>query len=127
MAKCTECGHKTSFMMSICDACIKEIDRKLEEQASRREALKTEEIKALEVNYLDKTIGNAQIREINISKHARALRFLRFTDYMLVIFCSHWLLSIISSYLINPVFRGGGGLFIVSVATPILSFGIYTG
>jgi len=89
MAKCTKCGHKASFMMSMCDACIEEISRKQEEQASRREASKTAEIKALEVNYLDKTIGNAQIREINISKHARALRFLRFTDYTLVIFCGY--------------------------------------
>ena len=120
-------------MMSICDACIDEINHKLEEKVTRREAArretdisKTEEIKALAGNYLDKTIGNPQIREINISKHAHALRFLRFTDYMLVISCGYWLLSIISLYVIDPEFREGGGLSLTLVVVPILSFGIYT-
>src|SRR5215467_11718545 len=49
-----------------------------------------------------------EIREIDISKPARALRFLRMTDYPLVILCGSWLLNLLALAFVEPEMRRGG-------------------
>jgi hypothetical protein len=71
-------------------------------------------------------VTNTQIREINISNQARALRFLRFTDYMMVIVCGSWLFGIFSHLAL------GLGVFDYEVITVligvgVLAFNVYTG
>jgi len=48
-------------------------------------------------------VSNGQIREIDISKPARALRFLRMTDYLLLILCSESLLRFLAGLFANPL------------------------
>ncbi len=66
-----------------------------------------------------------QIREINISKQARALRFLRYTDYLLIIVGGQWLLGMLGALVVDP--NVGVTDFGFLVLLPVLFFGLYTG
>lgn len=63
-----------------------------------------------------------QIREIDISRQARALRFLRFTDYLLVIVGGTWLIGMLGTLVVDPKM----GIFDL-VLVPVLFWGAYTG
>jgi hypothetical protein len=67
------------------------------------------------------------MREIDISKQARALRFLRFTDHTLVIICGFWLARILSKIVQNQPVLDNEALFFLCVYVVVLSNGIYIG
>ena len=68
-----------------------------------------------------------QIREIDVSKQAGALRYLRIADYLLVILCGSWLLSLLVQLIVDPELRRGWDLVFVLGTIAILSFSTYTG
>jgi hypothetical protein len=63
-----------------------------------------------------------KIKEIDISKQARALQMLRLTDYVLVILCGSWLLGTLSGMVVDPE---GWAAYLFMAA--ILFFSVYTG
>src|SRR5215467_12572114 len=72
-------------------------------------------------------VANGQIREIDISGPARALRFLRMTDYLLVILCGSWLLNLLALPFVEPEMRRGGELLFNLAAIIVLVFSVYAG
>jgi hypothetical protein len=72
-------------------------------------------------------VSNGQIREIDISGPARALRFLRMTDYLLVILCGSWLLNLLALPFVEPEMRWGGELLFNVAAIIVLVFSVYAG
>ncbi len=71
-------------------------------------------------------ISKEQVKDIDISGPARALRFLRLNDY-LVIACASWLLNLLVAPFIDPAMRRGEGLVLILLVAPVLSFSVYTG
>ncbi len=82
------------------------------------------DIEMAKIKYLESFIGTSELIEIHITKPARALRFLRLADYLLVITCSFWLLGCLSAVIYEPVSRQ---LTLNLFAIAIFSFSIYTG
>lgn len=72
------------------------------------------------------SLAKVQLREIDISKQARALRFLRFTDYALVLLCGYWLVGSLSSLVLNPPMLSGELIFTL-VWVLVLLLAIYIG
>jgi FHA domain len=70
-------------------------------------------------------VSKEQVREIDISTPARALGFLRLTDYS-AIFCISWLLNLLALPFINPEMRDGAELIFNLVAVALLLFTVYT-
>ena len=69
-----------------------------------------------------------QIREIDISRPACALYFLRLMDYLLVILCGNFLVIFLAMPLVDPGMRQGWELvFNFVVIVPVLCFLVYTG
>lgn len=68
-----------------------------------------------------------EIKEIDISKQARALLLLRLTDYVLVIICSNLVLVMISQLFIDPNIRMSWDLIFPLLVTTAFSFCVYTG
>ncbi|HKQ03858.1 MAG TPA: hypothetical protein VJ464_01905 [Blastocatellia bacterium] len=71
--------------------------------------------------------ASEKIREINISKPARALQFLRFTDYVMVLFCGFGVLGLLLQVVIDQKLRQEMGWIITSILFAVLSFSIYVG
>lgn len=87
-----------------------------------------DERETVNINDVDSIIASNQIREINISNQAHALRFLRLTDYVLVILCGSSLLGFISQLVVDPELRQGiGGLIFALVIIAVYLFSVYTG
>ena len=72
-----------------------------------------------------KTMANEQIKEIDISKQARALRFLRFTDYLLIIVGGSWLLGLLGVLVVGPNLGGFDWVF-YQVTVSVLFWGMYS-
>ncbi|HEY7555846.1 MAG TPA: FHA domain-containing protein [Candidatus Binatia bacterium] len=72
-------------------------------------------------------VSSERIREIDISRQARVLRFLRFTDYLLVVLCGTWLLNLVTLPFIDHDMRQSEGLIFTVIAVAVLSFNVYTG
>ena len=69
-----------------------------------------------------------QIREIDISRPARALYFLRLTDYLLVIVCGNFLVTFLAMPFIDQeMTRGWELVFNLLIVVPVLCFLVYTG
>src|SRR5215813_11890432 len=68
-----------------------------------------------------------QIREIDISRPARALRFLRMTDYLLVIVCGNFLVAFLAMPFMDQEMSPGRLVFNLLVLVPVLCFLMYTG
>src|SRR5262245_37478896 len=74
------------------------------------------------------TGSKKQIREIDISRPARALYFLRLTDYLLVIVCGNFLVTFLAMPFIDQeMSRGWELVFNLLVVVPVLCFLVYTG
>src|SRR5215470_9500997 len=68
------------------------------------------------------------IREIDISRPAAALFFLRFMDYLLVIVCGNFIVLFLVMPLVDPEMRHGPQLALnFLLLVPLLSFVVYTG
>jgi hypothetical protein len=67
-------------------------------------------------------VAAARIREINISKQAQALRWLRYTDYLLIIVGGSWLLGLLEALVLDPQLN-----VYILVIVLCLMFGLYTG
>jgi hypothetical protein len=72
-------------------------------------------------------VSSERIREIDISRQARVLRFLRFTDYLLVVLCGTWLLNLVTLPFIDHDMSQSEGLIFTVIAVAVLSFNVYTG
>jgi FHA domain len=73
-------------------------------------------------------VSSEQIREIDISRPARALYFLRLMDYLLVILCGNFLVIFLAMPFIDAEMRQGWELvFNLVVLVPVLCFLVYTG
>jgi hypothetical protein len=68
-----------------------------------------------------------RITEINISRQARALAWLRLTDYALVVLCGFWAISWLSELVINFPSDDAAMLVFTLIILPILCFAAYTG
>src|SRR5262249_57553890 len=69
-----------------------------------------------------------QIREIDISRPARALYFLRLTDYLLVIVCGNFIVTFLAMPFIDQeMTRGWELVFNLLIVVPVLCFLVYTG
>jgi hypothetical protein len=71
--------------------------------------------------------ANKLLSEIDISKQASVLRFLRYTDYALVLLCGSFLMGLLSALITDLTFNEGLGLIFILVSVTILSFSVYTG
>src|SRR5215470_19532905 len=68
------------------------------------------------------------IREVDISRPAAALFFLRLMDYLLVIVCGDFLVLLLVMPLVDPGMRQGRELALdFLVLVPVLGFLVYTG
>jgi hypothetical protein len=67
------------------------------------------------------------VREIDISGQARALRFLRATDYALVILCGSMLFGVASGLITNPPLDDYPLLIFTLIMVAVFSLSLYTG
>jgi hypothetical protein len=74
----------------------------------------------------DMALSSERNREIDISRQARALYFLRMTDY-LVILCGSWSLNLLAMLIVDPEMSQGGALIYNLIAVAVLFFSVYTG
>ena len=68
-----------------------------------------------------------EINEIDISRQARALAWLRLTDYMLVVVCGLWAISALSELLLGFSNAGMVEIVFYLVAAVVLGYAAYTG
>ena len=68
-----------------------------------------------------------RITEINISRQARALAWLRLTDYALVVLCGFWAIGLLSDLAFHFPSADAVTLVFESIILPILCFAVYTG
>ena len=68
-----------------------------------------------------------KITEVNISRQARALAWLRLTDYALVVLCGFWAIGLLSELVVSFSSTDVGTLVFELIALLILSFAAYTG
>jgi hypothetical protein len=75
----------------------------------------------------DDTNNGAKITEIDISKQARALAWLRLSDYTLVVLCGLWAIDLLSQLVVNFQSTSAGALVLELIALLIVCFAAYTG
>ncbi len=68
-----------------------------------------------------------RITEIDISRQARALAWLRLTDYALVVLCGMWAIGLLTDLVINFPSYDATILIFILILSLILSFAAYTG
>lgn len=68
-----------------------------------------------------------KITEIDISRQASALAWLRLTDYAMVVLCGFWAIDMVSAYVVNPALFDTPMVAFVAIALGVVGFGAYTG
>ena len=71
--------------------------------------------------------NTARITEIDITRQARALGWLRLTDYALIVLCGSWAIGLLSQLILGLRSEGAGTLVFDFITSLILCFAVYTG
>jgi hypothetical protein len=99
----------------------------IEEDSSAKERRIKYETEMAKIIHLDSASGITKTRNINISGPARALYFLRFMDYVMILNCGFQALALLTFFIYDPGSRQGWPLTFTLVVLPVLLFGVYTG
>jgi len=71
--------------------------------------------------------NSARITEIDITRQARALGWLRLTDYALIVLCGSWAVGLLSQLVLGLRSESAGTLVFEFITSLILCFAVYAG
>jgi hypothetical protein len=78
-------------------------------------------------DWKDAMSNSARITEIDITRQARALGWLRLTDYALIVLCGGWAVGLLSGLVLGLRSESAGTLVFEFITSLILCFAVYTG